>query len=161
MKEKLGLVLSAKFGLIVIVFLMPFINVSCRGMVNMNIPLSGMDLATGTTIEIKEPFSGKIEKQKVDAEPYAAIALGAAVLGLLVGFAKVKPARIVNAISGGAGAVFLLLLKSKIDKEIMKEGGGMISVAYEAGFWIALILFVLAVAISIYTVSASSEAKLE
>jgi hypothetical protein len=38
MKEKLGFVLSAKFGLIVIMFLMPFINVSCGGMVN--IPLS-------------------------------------------------------------------------------------------------------------------------
>lgn len=159
MKEKLGYVLSAKFGLIVIMFLMPFINVSCVGMVN--IPLSGMDLATGKTIETKEPFSGKIQKQKVDAEPYAAIALGAAVLGLLVGFAKAKSARLVNAISGGAGAVFLLLLKSKIDKEVLKEGGGMISVTYDAGFWIALILFALAFAVSIYAVSISPVAKLE
>ena len=158
MKEKLGLVLSAKFGLIMFMFLMPFINVSCSGMVNF--PFSGMDLATGTTIETKEPFSGEVKNQKVDAEPFAAIALGAAALGLLFGFVKAKPARIVNAIAGGAGAVFLLLLKSKIDKDVMKAGGGMISVNYEAGFWIAMLLFVLAVAVSIYALSAS-ETKLE
>jgi len=159
MKEKLGLVLSAKFGLIVLLFLMPFIKVSCSGMVNM--PLSGMDLATGTTIETKEPFSGKVQKQKVDAEPFAAIALGAAVLGLLIGFIKAKPARIVNAVTGGAGAVFLLLLKNKIDKEVLKEGGGMISVNYEMGFWITILLFITAVIVSIYAASVSSQPKIE
>lgn len=159
MKEKLGLVLSAKFGLIAFMFLMPFINISCSGMVIF--PLSGMDLAVGTTIETKEPFSGKIKTHKVEAEPFALFALGAAVFGLLLGFVKAKPARIVNAVSGGAGAVFLLLLKNKIDKAVMKEGGGMISVNYEAGFWIAMVLFILTVGVSIHAISASSRTKYE
>lgn len=154
--SKLGFILSAKFGLILILFLMPFINVSCGGMIN--IPLSGMDLASGTTIETKDPFSGKKDNHKVNAEPFAAVALGAAVLGLLAGFANGKPARIVNAISGGAGVIFLLLLKNKMARDLMREGGWMLSITYEAGFWMVMVLFMLAAGLSIYSIS---ESKME
>ncbi len=159
MKEKAGLISSAKFGLIIVLFLMPFVNVSCSGMVN--IPLSGMDLATGKTIEMKEPFSGKVQRQKIDPEPLAAIALGCAVLGLLVGFVKARPARLLNAAFGGGGAVLLLLLKNKIDSEVMKEGGGIIALNYEFAFWATLILFFVAAAMSMYFFSLTSEVKNE
>ena len=159
MKEKAGLISSVKFGLIIVLFLMPFVNVSCGGMVN--IPLSGMDLATGKTIEMKEPFSGKVQRQKIDPEPLAAIALGCAVLGLLLGFVKERPARLLNGGFGGGGAVLLLLLKNKMDKEVMKEGGGMIALHYEFAFWATLILFLAAAAVSIYFYTLKSEVKNE
>ncbi len=155
MEEKAGPISAAKFGLIIVLFLMPFINVSCSGIIN--IPISGMDLATGKTIELKEPFSGKIQKQKINAEPLAVIALGCAILGFFAGFVKSKPARLINAVAGGGGAVLLLLLKSKIDREVLKEGGGMFTVHYEFAFWAALILFLACAAVGIYFLSLNSE----
>lgn len=147
MVKQIGMLLSAKNGLILVIFLMPFVNVSCTNMVN--IPLSGMDLATGKTIEIKEPFGDKVTRERIDPEPYATIALGIAVIGLLVGFAGTRFGRLINAVAGAAGATLLLLLKGKIDDAVMREGGGLISVNYEAGYWIALVLFLLASIVSV------------
>ncbi len=147
MAKTIGMLLSAKNGLILVIFFMPFVNVSCTNMVN--IPLSGVDLATGKTIEFKEPFSDKVTRERIEPEPYATIALGVAVLGLLVGFARTSAARLVNAVAGAAGAVLLLLLRSKIDDAVMRESGGLISVSYEAGYWIALVLFLLAAMVSV------------
>jgi len=156
MEKKLRLALVTKFGLIVFMFLMPFINVSCNGIFNAT--LSGMDLATGTTIEMKDPDGGLVEQKELDAQPLAAIALGAAILGLLIGFVRGKPARYANAIAGGVGALFLLLLKSDFDRQVMKEGDGMFTVNYEMGFWVAMLLFIAAIVAGIYAASVSPEA---
>lgn len=135
---------------------MPFINVSCQGM---KMSVSGMDLATGATLKTKDPWSGQTKDNKIDVEPCVAIALGAAALGLLVDFAKGSFARIINGIAGGAGVAFLLLFQNKINKGVMEQGGGMIAVTYDVGFWLVLILFALAVVVSLYAVLFSGEGK--
>ena len=150
MKENIGFILSAKFGLIILLFIMPFMTVSCSGMIN--IPLSGFDLATGTTLELE---AGK--KHNMDPEPFATGALGVAVLGVIVGLVKNRSARLVNAIAGGAGAVCLFLLKNKMDADVITQGKGMMSLHYETGFWLALILFILAGAVSLFAMSIQKE----
>ena len=149
MRDKAGLILPIKFGLIIVLFLMPFVEISCGGIVK--VQFSGMDLATGKTIEIGE------EEETIDPEPLATIALGCALLGLLASFVKSKLARIFNAALGGGGAISLLQLKNKIDKGVgqcIKEGF-MCAADYKFAFWATLILFIAAAAVSIYL----SEAK--
>ena len=151
MPKNKSLFLTAKFGLIIVLFLMPFINVSCSGMVN--IPLSGMDLATGKTLAFKEPFGNKVQKQRIEPQPYASIALGCAVLGLLLGLVRLRAARLLGALFGGGGAVALLVLKHQIDAEVLREGRGLITVEYQAGFWIVLLLFLAALAVGMFLFS--------
>ena len=146
-----GLLPTAKFGLIIVLFLMPFINVSCSGIVN--IPLSGMDLATGKTLAFKEPFSNKVQRQHIEPQPYASLALTFALLGLAAGLVRARPARLANALFGGGGAGALLMLKQRIDTEVMQQGRGLITVEYQAGFWIVLLLFLAALAVGIFLFS--------
>lgn len=148
MPKHSGLLPAAKFGLIIVLFLMPFINVSCSGMVN--IPLSGMDLATGKTLAFKEPFGTTAKTHRIEPQPYASLALACAVLGLLVGFVRARPARLGNAVLGGGGAAALLLLRQEIDNEVLREGRGLITVEYQPGFWIVLLLFLAALAVGIW-----------
>jgi hypothetical protein len=159
MQKTLGLLLSVKFGSAILLFLLPFVTVSCGNMVN--VPLTGMNLAVGTSLEMKEPFSGKIKKEKVEMEPLATLALIAAVIGAIFGFVNAMPARILNLLSGIAGIFFLLLLKAKLDKEVLKESSGMVVLHYEAVFWIVMLLFLLAAVVSIYAVISSNRSKIE
>jgi len=143
-----GLISSVKFGLIIILFLMPFVNVSCTQMVKFS--FTGVDMVQGKTIEIKEPFSGKVQRERINPEPHARLAFGCAIIGLLFGFAKFRPARLFNTLAGFCGAVMLLLLKNKVDNEVLKEGGGIIAVNYDFAYWAALILFLVAAVFNIY-----------
>ena len=143
------LVSPLTFGLILILFVMPFMTFSCGGMVN--VPLSGTDLAFGTTLEMDN------KKQEISAEPLAGLALACAFFGLLVTMRGAGSERPIAVVLGLAGAVFLLLLKSKIDKEILKEGRGIVSVAYEFPFWAALVLFGVASAATAYTLRVATE----
>jgi ABC-type uncharacterized transport system permease subunit len=112
--------------------------------------LSGMDLVTGKTIEMRDPFSGKIQRQRIEAVPYAGIALGCAVLGVLAGFWKIGSARVANAMAGGLGAILLILMKVSFNQKLLHEGQGMIIVYYQFGFWSALMVFVAALLASMY-----------
>jgi len=139
MKEKSGMFSVAKCGLIILLFLMPFIKISCGGM--LNISVTGMELVTGKTLDLNDRFSGKAQARKIDSEPYAVIAFGCAIAGLLIGFNKARVARFFNAICGAGGFVFMILLKNKLDKDVttdIKEG---VTLNYEFAFWGVVVLF--------------------
>lgn len=127
------------FGLGLICFLLPWVSVSCSG--QKVLTFSGTDLAIGKTMEIPQAF-GPSKKQNA-REGRATIAFIAGIAGILSGFI-VKSGRakaITAAVCGGIGSISLYLLKSKLDSEIVAHGAGMISVDYQFGLWIAMLLF--------------------
>ena len=45
---------------------------------------------------------------------------------------------------GATGLILLLLLKAKIDSDILRESKGVLQVDYSIGFWLAFLLFLFA-----------------
>lgn len=126
------------FAASVLCFLFPFVTVSCGGQKVAS--FTGMQLAIGTTIEQPQAF-GPPQKQKVAPEPFAALAGLCAVVGIGLGFAGVG-ASIVSAISGGVGAFSLLLMRSRMDDQILNQSRGALQTNYETGFSLALLLLI-------------------
>lgn len=152
----------AIFGLVLIAFFLPFMHLSCQGQ-KIGTSISGFQLITGTTMEL--PDMGKMMAQqpgmpgeppamkadsKIGSELFAIIAFSCAVLGLGLSFLKNKKSAILPAISGVAGLVMLLLLKSKLDGNITKEAGGMVQVEYDIGFWLIAVFFLLAAGLNTF-----------
>ena len=48
----------------------------------------------------------------------------------------------------GIGLILLLVLKSKLDSDILKQGGGMLQLEYSVGFWMAFILYLAAMVLN-------------
>lgn len=141
-KRKLSL---AIFGLIFICFFLPFANVSCEG--HRVATLTGMQLVTGATIkqpELPSMFGEKsqAEAEKVEREPLAILALLSAVVGLGLSFLKGRTSLIASAITGVVGLIFLLLLKTKLSNDILREGQGVLHLEYGIGFWLTFLLFI-------------------
>jgi len=141
----------AIFGLTLICFFLPFTDISCSG--QKVATFTGIQLVTGTTIEQPSMFGEKGQVQKVDAEPLAILAFFSAVVGLGLSFLRSRKSAIAPAITGGVGLITLLLLKSKIDNDVLKEGGGMLQVEYGVGFWLTLILFLSAIGMNAFLLS--------
>lgn len=137
MKSK-SKVSPAIFIATILCFLFPFVSVSCGGQKVAS--FSGLQLATGTTVEQPQMF-GPPQKQKVDPDPTAAVAALCATLGVVLSLLGSRIA-IAPAIAGAAGALSLLVMKSRMDNQVVNQGHGMLQVNYEAGYSLALILFV-------------------
>ena len=127
-------------------FLFPFVTVSCNG--QKVATFSGVQLATGTTLEQQQMF-GPPQKKHVDAEPLATLAAICALAGVGLSFLGIRAA-IAPAICGGAGALFLLLLQSKLSTDITQQGQGMFRLEFEAGYALALTSFILATAWNVF-----------
>lgn len=111
-------------------FILPFIQISCSGEKVMT--FTGVQLVTGS--EMAQPMSD--EKQKIPPEPTAIIALVALVVGVVFAIQISRGGAILSAVSGGVALIFMIVLKTNMDAEIMKEAGGMpISADYQMGFW--------------------------
>ena len=122
----------------ILCFLFPFMTVSCGG--HQVASFTGAQLAIGTTVEQPQMF-GPPQKQKVDPDPFAALAGLCAVIGMASSFTGTGTA-IVQAICGALGSLSLFLMKSRMDDQILKQGRGMLQVNYETGFSFALVLLI-------------------
>jgi hypothetical protein len=150
----------SKFALIILLFMMPFVAVSCDGKPVMKV--SGIELVSGKSIETREPFSGRVKVQEINSEPYAIAALVLSALGLTLLLIKGRIAIISSTICGVAGFLSLLLLKFKIESDILKEGQGVFSADFQAAFWLALLLFAAIAGINGYYLSKPvSQAEVE
>jgi len=126
----------ALFGLILICFLLPFVNISCSGQELGS--FNGLQLITGT----------KIQGEAIDPHPIAIIIFLIAIIGLIFALVKTKLGNVICSIVAGAGFVFTLLLKSNIDGEIAQER--YLTAEWGVGYYFTLILFVVAVGFNIY-----------
>ena len=149
MRDAISTMLTAKFGLIAILFFLPFVTFSCTP--GFFVEVSGIQLVTGDTITIEEPFSGQDQIETLEPELYAAIAFGLAILGFFGALLyKGKMSRLSSLLAGGGGAVFLFLLKEKIEADVDdSEMQGLVSISFEEGYWIAFVLFALAALIAL------------
>jgi hypothetical protein len=142
----------AFYGVVILLFFMPFVNLSCSGQTIMS--LTGFQLITGAEYSGQNMFgqdmSGSMgntnttEKREIDSQPLALFALFAAIVGLIVGFIRKKFIALLNMIISGLGAVFLILLKFNLDSDVDLSGQGVIRLEYQAGYWLAILVFICA-----------------
>lgn len=138
MQKSLGKVSPAVFGAILFSFFLAFFSVSCQGQKIMT--LTGLQLVTGTTVQQPE-MMGPAKAKRVGGEPLAVAAFVCALVGLALSFVKGPRQTVIRAVLGAIGAFALLLLKWKLDNQILKQGEGMLHAEYETGFWLALFLY--------------------
>ncbi|RPI05891.1 MAG: hypothetical protein EHM64_05020 [Ignavibacteriae bacterium] len=129
MQESLKKFSPALFGIILICFALPWVNLSCEG--HNAAAFSGLQLVTGTTVEQ--------QNQKVKSEPLAVAVLVLTILGFALSFLKDKKSSVIPGIIGAAAFILLLMLKSKIDTDASSQS---IQVQYAIGFWSVLVLLV-------------------
>jgi len=131
-------------------FFLPFATVSCSG--EKLITLTGQQMATGTTIEAPS-LAGESDKRKTDPNPFAAVGMLCAVAGIGLSLLGRRLAA-VPAAAGAAGAVSLFLMRATMDSEIQRQSVGMvISVSYEYGFAVALLLLLAGMGWNLYLVT--------
>lgn len=139
----------AIFGVVLICFFLPWVNVSCQG--QKVVSFTGIQLITGTTVEEPQMFGPKKER-KVNGEPLAILTFLVVITGLGLGFLKNKKGTIISTVVGGIGTIILLLLKSKLDNDVLRETGGMLQLDYGIGFYFTLILFLSAIVVNVYPI---------
>lgn len=135
----MGKISSGLLGITLLLFLLPWITVSCSG--QKIFTFSGTDLAIGKTAQVPQAFAPS--KKENTREGNATVAFLAGIAGTLAGFLiKVERVqKIALTVCGSAGCFSLFLLKSKLDGEIVAQGAGMVTIDYHFTFWITLILF--------------------
>lgn len=142
--ESLKRLSPAFFVVIVICFFLPFTTFTCSGS---EMTLSGINYVTGTEANYSatEEFSNMLQTEKVEPEPYIIGAFVLAILGVFLSFMNVKKGALFNLLAGFIGVLLLALFQLEIDNKIDKidlKGLGIITVDYNIGFWLAMILFI-------------------
>jgi hypothetical protein len=127
-------------------FLMPFTTLTCGGakLITMN----GVQLATGTTMESPDAFTGRKKIEKIKPEPLAGVAAVFAVLALALAFLGGKPGKVATAIAAAVCALSLFAMKLKVDQDAIRQGQGMLGVQWEFGFWLAILASIAVIALS-------------
>jgi len=69
----------------------------------------------------------------------AIITLLCTVFGLVLSFIRDRRSHIVPSILGVVSVILLLVIKTKFDSEVLREGGGMVQVGYDSGFWLTFL----------------------
>jgi len=130
----------------VLCFFLPFVTVSCGGVTAFT--LTGQQLATGTTLTQPQPF-GPPQTQKVSPDPFAVAAGLCAIVGIVLSLIGRRLAS-GAAISGGVGAVSLLIMRSRLNDQLQNQSQGLAKATYETGFTLTLLLLIAGAAWSIY-----------
>lgn len=109
-------------------------------------------MVTGTSVDQPQMF-GPPKAQKVEAEPLSVLAFCCGLVGLGISLVKSQKTAIFLVVLAGMGAVAVLLLKSKLDGQILKQAGGVIHAEYEVGFWLVLVSYLAGVALNVIVLS--------
>ena len=141
----------AFYVVIVILFFLPFVNLSCGGQTIMSV--TGFQLITGTEVNATGMFGGEMnssdelnsdQKKEIESQPLALFAFVAAIIGLIISFFKMRITAISNIVISVAGVVFLLLLKVSLDgdADLNVSGQNVITLDYQFAYWLSIILFI-------------------
>jgi hypothetical protein len=142
----------AFYGVILILFFLPFVNLSCGGQTIMSV--TGFQLITGTEVNATGMFGGEMsssdelntdQKKEIESQPLALFAFVAAIIGLIISFFKMRITAISNIVVSVAGVVFLLLLKVSLDgdADLNVSGQNVITLDYQFAYWLSIILFII------------------
>ena len=137
----------AFYGVIILLFFLPFVNLSCSGKTIMS--LSGFQLITGSEYNADSMFGqsteGEVKENKeIESQPLALLALLAAVIALAVSFIKKRITAILNIVISICGGIFLLLLKFNLDSNVELNGQNIIQLDYQFAYWLCIVLFIAA-----------------
>lgn len=138
----------ALFGIALICFLLPFVNLTCQG--SKVSTLTGLQLVAGGKMEVPSMGGGK-QYQKFKGEPMALIAFLCGLAGVGLSFLTGKKNNGITAVAGVMGVIFLFLLKSSIEDGVLKNAGGMVQIDYAIGFYFVLMLYISAIAVNAYS----------
>lgn len=135
------------YGIIILLFFLPFVNLSCSGQTIMS--LSGFQLITGADYQPNNMFGESMgtetkADEKVDSQPLALFALLAAIIALAISFVKMRTMSLVNIVMSILGAIFLILLKINMDGDVKLSGQAVITLDYQFAYWLSIILFLAA-----------------
>jgi hypothetical protein len=140
----------AFYGVIVLLFFLPFVNLSCGGQTIMSI--TGFQLITGTEVKASGMFGemnsdddlNTDQKKEIESQPLALFAFLSALIGLIVSFFKMRIPALINIIISITGVVFLLLLKVSLDgdADLNVSGQNVITLDYQFAYWFSIILFI-------------------
>jgi len=136
----------APYILALLCFLLPFVEVSCQGQKLAS--LSGFQLAMGTTVDVPDPISGQAKSQRLNDEPGIAWAFWLTVCALVLALSSFKKMKLWAALGGAGAFVSMLVAKSHMDKEILTQGGGLVSISCTFGFILACLLQIVGAVIS-------------
>jgi hypothetical protein len=123
-------------------FFLPFMTASCPGF---EVQLTGLEVAFGKDLAPLGADGGG-EAKSLDPNPSIAAAMAGAGLGVAASLAVGPGPRLLGVALGAAGTALLLVFRTRAAREAAAEGEGVISLRFEAGYWIALLGFVAAVA---------------
>lgn len=135
------------FLIIILCFFLPFFDLTCQ---NQKIAsITGYELLTGTTISPSQLYNTASQRESVNPEPFAFIAIIIAFAAFILGFFK-KAALAVTALSF-SGVVSLLLLSSKLSGDIAGriELQGVL-IEWAPGMYVVFILFIAAMLLNVY-----------
>jgi hypothetical protein len=143
----------AFYGAIIILFFLPFVNLSCGGQTIMSV--TGFQLITGTEVAPTGMFGGEMntsdefnvdQKKEIESQPLAVFTFVAALVGLILSFLKIRIISLVNIVVSVSGAVLLILLKINLDgdADLNVSGQNVITLDYQFAYWFSIILFIAA-----------------
>ena len=147
------------FGLALLCFFLPFFSFSCQG--QKVATLSGWELATGTTVNQPQMF-GPPQPQKVEPKGQATAALVCVAVGLISSFVSLANSKVggfLAAAPAAFGAGLLVALDSSIEGDLIKQGGGVVKVNCEAGFYLALIFLLASLGLCLFALFAKPSAS--
>jgi hypothetical protein len=127
-------------------FLLPFVSVSCQG--TKVFTLTGQQLATGSKISVPSAF-GPSSQEQVKASPFATFALLCAITGAALSLFGQRMI-VGSTLSGGAGALSLMIMKAQLDSELQKQLGAAAQTSSEYGYSLTLLLFLSAAGWNVY-----------
>lgn len=157
----------ALFAAIVICFLLPFVTVACDSAGSPRqvlTTMSGLEVVAGKSVDMSQ-YGSSTKPGHIDGEPWALVALLAAVIGIGIAFLPGRTGALGGAAAGAVAFVGLLLAKVSIDNRIANPAnltstangttstiptGMRIVTDYQIGYWLALVLSAAAVALFIY-----------
>ena len=131
------------FGLVILCFLLPFVNVSCSGQKVMSI--TGLQMLTGSNFQEPSLFGEQTKSHHSKGEPLAAIILLIAAFGFLPLLIPSLYFKIWDLVLSITGAALLLILKDKVESDLASQGAAKISaitINFDMGFWLSFLLFV-------------------
>lgn len=131
-------------GFLLVFFLTPFASLSCSG--RKMVTLNGFQVATGTEYGHKGPMGLEIRQKTSPPEPFAILAGLMALATLGLAFSKGKAGLIGPGVASGLCALSLLIMKNKVERDLMEHTSSLVIVQWEFGFWL---MFCVAIACSV------------
>ncbi len=136
------------FALALFAFLLPFLSVSCAGV---HVTMTGLQLATGSAPSELQSMGmtrsdWNSKNNGYSGDLFTLLALLATIGGLALSLAKGAAARWAGILLAGLSVVSLAASRANILTDAVKEGGGIATIQFEMGFWIAFLACGLSIA---------------